>query len=103
MALVFSTKYEPPSPLLENWAWWEGVKTRLFGFHRDLPPAVIARLLGGHVVMREARTGQWIAVIELERVEEVRENRCRFLGDSDHILASYPGLTSGAKLCRPCD
>ena len=103
VALVFSTKYEPPSPLLENWAWWEGVKTRLFGFHRDLPPAVIARLLGGHVVMREARTGQWIAVIELERVEEVRENGCRSLGDSDHILASYPGLTSGAKLCRPCD
>jgi hypothetical protein len=70
VALVFSTKYEPSHALLANWPWLEGVKTRMFGFHRDLLPEVIAGLLGGHVVMREARSGQWIALIELERLEE---------------------------------
>ena len=38
VALVFSTKYEPPRPLLERWRAWERIKTRFFGFHRDLPP-----------------------------------------------------------------
>jgi hypothetical protein len=70
LALVFSTKYEVEHRVLANWPWWEGVTTRLFGFHRDLSPQMIARQLGGHVVMREARPGQWIALIELERVEQ---------------------------------
>jgi hypothetical protein len=70
VALVFSTKYEPPHPLLERWQAWERIKTRLFGYHRDLPPAAAAQLLDGRVVFSEARRGLWIAVIEIERVEE---------------------------------
>jgi hypothetical protein len=75
VALVFSTKYQPPHPLLANRPWLEGVKTRLFGFHRDLLPEVIAGLLGGHVVMRERRAGQWIALIEVERLKDARVER----------------------------
>jgi len=70
VALIFSTKYEPAHPLLDRWEAWEKVKTRFFGFHRDLPPAAAAHILGGHVVFSEGRKGQWVAVIELERVEE---------------------------------
>jgi hypothetical protein len=72
VALVFSTKYEPPHPLLERWPAWERLKTRLFGYHRDLPPAAAAQLLDGRIVFTEARQGLWIAVIEIERIEEAR-------------------------------
>jgi hypothetical protein len=43
------------------------LKTRFFGFHRDLPPAAAAGVLGGHVVFSEQRQGQWVAVIEMEK------------------------------------
>jgi hypothetical protein len=66
-ALVFSTKYEPRHPLLDRWALWMEWKTRFFGYHRDVPPAAAAQLLGGRIVYRESREGQWIAVIEVER------------------------------------
>jgi hypothetical protein len=69
VALVFSTKYEPPHPLLERWPAWENLKHRFFGFHRDLPPGAAAQILGGHIVFSEERKGQWIAVIEIERSE----------------------------------
>ena len=72
VALVFSTKYEPARPLLDRWRGWVSLKTRFFGFHRDLPPGIVAQLLGGRVVFTEASTGQWIAVIELERALDAR-------------------------------
>ena len=69
VALVFSTKYEPAHPLLEGWKAWEKLKTKFFGFHRDLPPAGIAQILGGHMVYVEERHGLWVAVIEMDRSE----------------------------------
>ncbi len=69
VALVFSTKYEPPHPLLDRWKTWTDWKRRFFGFHRDVPPEVAARLLGGHIVFSQIRKGQWIAVIEMEHNE----------------------------------
>jgi len=73
VALVFSTKYEPPHPLLERWNRWEEMKRRYFGYHRDLPPAAAAQILGGHIVFSEERKGQWIAVIEMERMEKTED------------------------------
>jgi Dolichyl-phosphate-mannose-protein mannosyltransferase len=69
VALVFSTKYEPPRPLLERWYSWTRLKRRFFGFHRDVPPAFAARLLGGTVVFSEERKHQWIALIEIDHSE----------------------------------
>jgi hypothetical protein len=69
VALIFSTKYEPgPSPW-DRWKRWTELKSRYFGFHRDLPPAAAAQLLGGNVVFSEQRQGQWIAVIAVEKNE----------------------------------
>lgn len=68
VALVFSTKYEPGPTLLDRWPAWERIKARYFGFHRDVPPAVAAQLLGGRIVFMKAVQGQWVAVIEVERV-----------------------------------
>ncbi|MGO9085138.1 MAG: glycosyltransferase [Terriglobales bacterium] len=69
VALVFSTKYEPSNPLMDRWKMWTNLKRRFFGFHRDVPPAMAARILGGHIVFSEQRKGQWVAVIKLERAE----------------------------------
>ena len=69
VALVFSTKYEPAHPLLDRWKAWEELKRQFFGFHRDLPPAAVARILGGRIVFSEERKRQWIAVIEMGQSE----------------------------------
>jgi hypothetical protein len=69
VALVFSTKYEPGPARWDHWRGWTELKTRFFGFHRDLPPAAAAHILGGRVVFSEQRQGQWIAVIEMDRGE----------------------------------
>ena len=74
VAFVFSTKYQPPHPFLEDWAWWQGVKERFFGYHRDLLPEEIAQRLGGRVVFRKTSDGQWVAVIAIEREEDARMN-----------------------------
>jgi hypothetical protein len=67
VALVFSTKYQPPHPLLENWDAWQRIKEKFFGYHRDLPPEDIAQRLGGTIAYHKERNGQWIAVIAVER------------------------------------
>jgi hypothetical protein len=75
VALTFSTKYEPAPALWDRWRPLTEkrteLKSRFFGFHRDLPPAAVAQILGGHIVFSEQRQGQWIAVIEMEQIEEV--------------------------------
>jgi 4-amino-4-deoxy-L-arabinose transferase-like glycosyltransferase len=72
LALVFSTKYEPPHPWFERWRKWQQWKTEFFGYHRDVPPDVAAHILGGRLVYTDVRHGQWIGVIEMERIEEAR-------------------------------
>ena len=67
VALVFSTKYQPPHPLLENWAAWQRIKERFFGYHRDLLPEEIAQRLGGTIAYSKEQNGQWVAVIAVER------------------------------------
>ena len=39
LALVFSTKYEPPNPLLKDWPAWDRIKMRFFDYHHDVPPS----------------------------------------------------------------
>lgn len=69
LALVFSTKYEPPHPWLDRWTQWTQWKQRFFGFHRDLPPLAAARILNAKIVFSEERHGQWIAVMEMQPTE----------------------------------
>ena len=67
VALVFSTKYQPPHPLFENWDAWQHIKERFFGYHRDLPREEIALRLGGAIAFHKEVNGQWIAVIRVQR------------------------------------
>lgn len=72
VAFVFSTKYEPAYRLFDHWAAWQRINAKYFGFHRDLPPAAIAQVLGGHIVFSESRSGQWAAVIALDQAVDAR-------------------------------
>ena len=72
LALVFSTKYEPPHALLEHWRWWLDLKERFFDYHLDVPPEIAAQILGGKIIYIENRKGQWIAVIEMDRIMEAK-------------------------------
>jgi hypothetical protein len=73
VALVFSTKYQPPHPLfgigsgIDNWEAWRRVKEKFFGYHRDLLPEEIAQRLGGTIAYSKEQNGQWVAVIAVER------------------------------------
>jgi hypothetical protein len=69
VALVFSTKYQPANTLfgIEDWAAWQHIKEKFFGYHRDLQPEDIAQWLGGAIVYGKKLNGQWTAVIAVQR------------------------------------
>jgi hypothetical protein len=81
VAFVFSTKYDPPRNFLNQprwpifarlWQMWEYIQERYFDFHRDLPPEVIAQMLGGRIVWQRSSGGQWAAIIELDKIRNAR-------------------------------
>ncbi len=69
-ALVFSTKFEPRHLL--RVPGWERLQERFFGYHRDLPPELIARMLGARIVFGQRLGQQWVAVLEVESIENAR-------------------------------
>jgi len=69
VALVFSTKYQPRT-IFDRWEKWREWKARYFGFHRDLPPEAAAGVLGGRLVYVQRRQGQWVGIIEVQRIEQ---------------------------------
>jgi hypothetical protein len=76
VAFVFSTKYVPAHPALENWQAWQRIKARFFGYHRDVLPGDIATRLGGKILFHQERQGQWIAVIGMEGSQETNLMDC---------------------------
>ena len=66
-ALVFSTKYDPPTPLMSLGRRSEALDEHYFGMHHDLSPEAIARQLGGTMVWRREDEGMWIALIRFNR------------------------------------
>jgi uncharacterized membrane protein YagU involved in acid resistance/fumarate reductase subunit D len=70
VALVFSTKYQPPPNTFDRWHLWQEWKARYFGFHRDLTPEEAASLLRGKLVYVEYRRGQRVGIVEVEKIED---------------------------------
>ncbi len=66
-ALVFSTKYDPPQPLLTLGPRSAAMDERYFGLHHDLSPEAIARELGGTLDWHREDHGQWIGLIRFNR------------------------------------
>jgi len=71
IGLIFATKYSPPRSFLFG-RFNREMDTRYFGFHYDLPPVFIARLLGGQVVWQQQSHGLWAAIIHFNRPEEAQ-------------------------------
>ncbi len=71
-ALVFSTKYDPPSSLWSLGPASEALDERFFGLHHDMSPEMIARQLGGTMVWKRDDDGMWIALIRFDRQVEAR-------------------------------
>jgi hypothetical protein len=66
-ALVFSTKYDPPSLPLSLGPKSEALDERYFGLHHDLLPEAVALRLHGTLVWRRKEQGMWIALIRFNR------------------------------------
>lgn len=72
VCFAFSTKYIPPRQWLSLGSRNEGLDKRFFGFHRDLEPQTIARLLSGRVVWRIQHNGEWAAILHLNRPQTAK-------------------------------
>ncbi len=66
-ALVFSTKYDPPSLPFSLGTRGEALDERYFDLHHDMAPEAIARRLGGDLVWTREDRGMWIALIRFNR------------------------------------
>ena len=71
-ALVFSTKYDPPTMLLSLGPRSEALDQKYFGLHHDLPPEAIALRLHGTLEWQREDHDQWIALIRFNRQFEAR-------------------------------
>ncbi len=71
LVYVFSTKYEPARPMFGS-PFWRRLQERFFDYHQDIPPQLAARMLGGRIVYEASRDGEWVALIEIQRAENVR-------------------------------
>jgi hypothetical protein len=79
VALVFSTKYDPPPLFGSLGLSSDAMEERYFGLHHDLPPEAIARELGGTLVWKKQDQGQWVALIRFNRQLNARLE-CREVG-----------------------
>jgi hypothetical protein len=74
VVLLFSTKWQPPHPLLRALPFGEALQERFFDYHEDVSPERAAALLGGRIIQHENRNNEWVAVIAIERVENARRS-----------------------------
>lgn len=91
VALIYSTKQEPPSSLLDRWNSWERMSRKYFGFHRDLPPAAAAQVLGGRVTWEERKGQQWVAIVSFDRVENAQYHPQYRMGTTETPPTRYRG------------
>ena len=96
-ALVFSTKYDPPSLPLSLGPKGEAVDERYFGLHHDLSPEAIAIELHGDLVWKQEDHGQWIALIRFNRQFDARlEHEGKLCGS---VFPVYLGAPPSARFC----
>jgi hypothetical protein len=72
IVFLFTTKWEPPRPLLQRLAFGEALQKRFFDYHEDVAPERAASMLGGRVLRYENRNNEWVAIIAIEREEDAR-------------------------------
>ncbi|MDR3749679.1 MAG: glycosyltransferase [Acidobacteriota bacterium] len=69
VALLFTTKWKPPHPILQGLPFGKALQERFFDYHEDMDPRRAAELLGGRVVRHFNRNNEWVAIIAVERIQ----------------------------------
>jgi hypothetical protein len=69
VALLFTTKWQPPHPLFRELPFGQLLQQTFFDYHEDLPPLAAASLLGARVVRYLNRNNEWVAIIAIEKIE----------------------------------
>jgi hypothetical protein len=75
VVLLFSTKWQPPHPLLQSLPFGEKLQERFFDYHEDLDPQVAANILGGRLLRYWNRHNEWVAIVGLEKIENASARR----------------------------
>jgi hypothetical protein len=73
VVLLFTTKWQPPHPLMRTLPFGERLQQLFFDYHEDLDPEAAADLLHGRVVRYRNWNNEWVAIIAIEKIENVRE------------------------------
>lgn len=71
VAIVFSTKYDPPAGGLNLAGASRKNDTRFYDWHSDLLPGEAAALLHGRIAWEDDRNGEWAAVLVFPRGYDV--------------------------------
>ena len=79
LVLLFTTKWQPPHPLLRNLPFSLNLQQRFFDYHEDVSPQVAASLVGGRIVRYHERNNEWVAIIAVERTENAVKSGPVFL------------------------
>ena len=74
VAVVFSSKWQPPHPLWKALPFGEALQARFFDYHEDVTPEHAAAVLGGRVVSYQNRNNEWVAIIAMEPVENAKSS-----------------------------
>jgi hypothetical protein len=82
VALLFTTKWEPPHPLFRGLFLGNEVQERYFDYHEDMSPPRAAELLGGRVVRYLNRNNEWVAIIAIEKVQDATAHQAAPLGSA---------------------
>lgn len=69
VAYLFSTKWEPPHPLLAKLPFGRALHERFFDYHEDMTPQRAADLLHGRIRLMSSSNNEWIAILGMERIE----------------------------------
>ena len=70
LALLFSTKWNPPPGRLNLGHSNTPADARYFGFHQDVRPAQAAQILHGELVWQASNHGEWVAILRFPRTED---------------------------------
>lgn len=89
--LAFSTKYDPPNLPFHLGRRGQALDRRYFDFHEDLPPPVIARVLGGTLVWEASRKGLWAGVLHFDRAPGAGAHSARSAGRLPAVLQGRAG------------
>ena len=69
VVLLFSTKWEPPHPLLATLPFGKALHERFFDYHEDVFPERAAAMLNGRVIRYLNRDNEWVAIISVDKIE----------------------------------